>query len=117
MRSRSWPFRRRSNELANTDRTFGFDTAVAIATEAVDRLRSTAEAHRRVMVLQVMGRHAGWIAAHAGVAAIDLASAGRWGMMAPLRGAEVATTPIDKVTSQIKTVPDSRYQLGEVVSG
>jgi hypothetical protein len=50
-------------------------------------LRSTAEAHRRVMVL-VMGCHAGWIATHAGVAALDLASAGRWGMMAPLRGAE-----------------------------
>jgi 6-phosphofructokinase len=79
-------------------------------------LRSTAEAHRRVMVL-VMGCHAGWIATHAGVAALDLASAGRWGMMAPLRGAEVATMPVDKATSQIKTVPDSSYQMAEVVSG
>ena len=50
------------NDLASTDRTFGFDTAVTIATEAVDRLHSTAEAHQRVMVLEVMGRHAGWIA-------------------------------------------------------
>jgi 6-phosphofructokinase 1 len=56
------------NDLASTDRTFGFDTAVTIATEAVDRLHSTAEAHQRVMVLEVMGRHAGWIATHAGIA-------------------------------------------------
>jgi phosphofructokinase-like protein len=56
------------NDLAATDRTFGFDTAVQIATEAVDRLHSTAEAHRRVMVLEVMGRHTGWIAIHAGIA-------------------------------------------------
>jgi 6-phosphofructokinase 1 len=46
---------------------FGFDTAVAVATEAIDRLHSTAEAHRRVMVVEVMGRYAGWIALHAGV--------------------------------------------------
>jgi 6-phosphofructokinase len=58
------------NDLASTDRTFGFDTAVTIATEAVDRLHSTAEAHQRVMVLEVMGRHAGWIATHAGIAAV-----------------------------------------------
>jgi ATP-dependent phosphofructokinase / diphosphate-dependent phosphofructokinase len=56
------------NDLTSTDRTFGFDTAVTIATEAVDRLHSTAEAHQRVMVLEVMGRHAGWIATHAGIA-------------------------------------------------
>jgi phosphofructokinase-like protein len=56
------------NDLAATDRTFGFDTAVQIATEAVDRLHSTAEAHRRVMVLEVMGRHTGWIAINAGIA-------------------------------------------------
>jgi 6-phosphofructokinase 1 len=47
------------NDLASTDRTFGFDTAVTIATEAVDRLHSTAEAHQRVMILEVMGLHAG----------------------------------------------------------
>jgi 6-phosphofructokinase len=56
------------NDLASTDRTFGFDTAVTIAAEAVDRLHSTAEAHQQVMVLEVMGRHAGWIATHAGIA-------------------------------------------------
>jgi 6-phosphofructokinase 1 len=56
------------NDLSGTDYTFGFDTAVAIATEAIDRLHTTAEAHNRVMVLEVMGRHAGWIATHAGIA-------------------------------------------------
>ncbi len=56
------------NDLNGTDFTFGFDTAVSIATEAIDRLHSTAESHRRVMVVEVMGRHAGWIATHAGIA-------------------------------------------------
>jgi ATP-dependent phosphofructokinase / diphosphate-dependent phosphofructokinase len=56
------------NDLSGTDTTFGFDTAVAIATEAVDRLHSTAESHDRVIVCEVMGRHAGWIALHAGMA-------------------------------------------------
>jgi len=56
------------NDLRGTDITFGFDTAVAIATEAVDRLHSTAEAHHRVMIVEVMGHHAGWIALYAGVA-------------------------------------------------
>jgi phosphofructokinase-like protein len=212
------------NDLASTDRTFGFDTAVNIATEAVDRLHSTAEAHQRVMVLEVMGRHAGWIATHAGIAggadvilipekpfdivkvarhlkrraglgrtfsivvvaegaqplagtmeipehdrddygrprlggisqyiaaeieqrtgietrvtilghvqrggtptpydrvlatqlgiaAIDLASSGQWGMMAALKGAEVAAVPISEATSRLKTVPDSLYAIAEV---
>ncbi len=56
------------NDLSGTDFTFGFDTAVSIATEAIDRLHSTAEAHNRVMVVEVMGRHAGWIATYAGIA-------------------------------------------------
>ncbi|MGN6592642.1 MAG: 6-phosphofructokinase [Terriglobales bacterium] len=56
------------NDLSGTDLCFGFDTAVSIATEAVDRLHSTAEAHNRVMVVEVMGREAGWIAVYAGVA-------------------------------------------------
>lgn len=56
------------NDLSGTDTTFGFDTAVSIATEAVDRLHSTAESHDRVIVCEVMGRHAGWIALHAGMA-------------------------------------------------
>ncbi|MDN5744971.1 MAG: 6-phosphofructokinase [Nocardioidaceae bacterium] len=56
------------NDLSGTDFTFGFDTAVNIATEAIDRLHTTAESHHRVLVVEVMGRHAGWIALHAGMA-------------------------------------------------
>jgi len=56
------------NDLASTDYTFGFWTAIDTATEALDRLRDTAESHHRVMLLEVMGRHAGWIALHAGIA-------------------------------------------------
>lgn len=56
------------NDLSGTESTFGFDTAVAVATDLIDRLRTTAEAHERVMVVEVMGRHAGWIAVHAGLA-------------------------------------------------
>jgi ATP-dependent phosphofructokinase / diphosphate-dependent phosphofructokinase len=56
------------NDLEHTVVTFGFDTAVYFATECIDRLHSTAEAHQRVMVVEVMGRYAGWIALHAGVA-------------------------------------------------
>ena len=56
------------NDLAGTDRTFGFDTAVSIATEAIDRIHTTAQSHHRVMVIETMGRYAGWIALHAGVA-------------------------------------------------
>ncbi len=56
------------NDLSGTDYTFGFDTAVTIATEAIDRLHSTAEAHSRVIVCEVMGRHAGHIALHSGIA-------------------------------------------------
>lgn len=56
------------NDLSGTERTFGFDTAVNIATEALDRLHTTAESHHRVMILEVMGRYAGWIALHSGLA-------------------------------------------------
>jgi 6-phosphofructokinase 1 len=56
------------NDLSGTDLTFGFDTAVEIATEAIDRLHTTAESHNRVMVVEVMGRHAGWLAVHSGIA-------------------------------------------------
>jgi phosphofructokinase-like protein len=56
------------NDLAGTDVTFGFQTAVQIATDAIDRLHTTAESHNRVIVVEVMGRHAGWIAAHSGLA-------------------------------------------------
>src|SRR5215211_4309679 len=56
------------NDLAATDFTFGFQTAVQIATDAIDRLHTTAESHNRVIVVEVMGRHAGWIAAYSGIA-------------------------------------------------
>jgi phosphofructokinase-like protein len=56
------------NDLGATDYTFGFDTAVNIAMEAIDRLHTTAESHRRALIVEVMGRHAGWIAFHAGLA-------------------------------------------------
>ena len=56
------------NDIGGTTSCFGFDTAVAFAADAIDRLHTTAEAHRRIMVVEVMGRYAGWIALHAGVA-------------------------------------------------
>ena len=56
------------NDLSGTDRTFGYDTAVTIAAEAIDRLQTTAQAHKRVMIVETMGRYAGWIALHAGMA-------------------------------------------------
>src|SRR3989338_4541526 len=56
------------NDLSYTDYTFGFDTALNIAMEAIDRLHTTAESHHRIMVVEVMGRHAGWIAVEAGIA-------------------------------------------------
>jgi ATP-dependent phosphofructokinase / diphosphate-dependent phosphofructokinase len=56
------------NDIPHTERTFGFDTAVACASDALDRLHTTAESHHRVMVLEVMGRYAGWIAFHSGMA-------------------------------------------------
>ena len=56
------------NDLNGTDLTFGFDTAVQVASDAIDRLHTTAESHNRVLVVEVMGRHAGWIALHSGIA-------------------------------------------------
>jgi 6-phosphofructokinase 1 len=56
------------NDLRGTDVTFGFDTAVSIATEAIDRVHTTAQSHHRVMIVEVMGRTAGWIALYSGVA-------------------------------------------------
>jgi ATP-dependent phosphofructokinase / diphosphate-dependent phosphofructokinase len=70
------------NDLSGTDYTFGFDTAVTVATEAIDRLHTTAESHNRVMVVEVMGRHAGWIAVMSGIAG----------------GADVILIPEQKVT-------------------
>ncbi|MXM64376.1 ATP-dependent 6-phosphofructokinase [Streptomyces sp. HUCO-GS316] len=84
------------NDVSGTDVTFGFNTAVGIATEAIDRLHTTAESHMRTLVVEVMGRHSGWIALHAGVAG----------------GANVILIPerpfdIDQVCEQVK----SRFKI------
>ncbi len=80
------------NDLSGTDFTFGFDTAVNVAMEAIDRLHTTAESHHRVLVVEVMGRHAGWIALHCGLAG----------------GANIILIPerpfdIDKVCAQVES--------------
>jgi 6-phosphofructokinase 1 len=89
------------NDLYGTDFTFGFDTAVMIATEAIDRLHSTAESHKRVIVCEVMGRHAGWIATYSGIAG----------------GADVILVPeypikLDEVAKHLQ----NRYQQGKKFS-
>lgn len=89
------------NDIWGTDFTFGFDTAVGIATEAIDRLHTTAESHHRIMILEVMGRHAGWIALYSGIAG----------------GADVVIIP--EVKSRISDVIDilkSRYKRGKLFS-
>ncbi|MBC9732129.1 6-phosphofructokinase [Nocardioides marmotae] len=93
------------NDLSGTDFTFGFDTAVNIATEAIDRLHTTAESHHRVLVVEVMGRHAGWIALHAGIAG----------------GASAVLIPeqpfdIEKVCAHVETRFQSEYAPVIVVS-
>src|SRR3954452_21232101 len=89
------------NDLAGTDFTFGFQTAVQIATDAIDRLHTTAESHNRVIIVEVMGRHAGWIAAYSGIAG----------------GADVILVPerpfdVDEVCSRIK----QRHEGGSTFS-
>lgn len=93
------------NDLSGTDFTFGFDTAVNIAMEAIDRLHTTAESHHRVLVVEVMGRHAGWIALHAGIAG----------------GANVVLIPekpfdIDKVCEHVETRFKTNFSPIVVVS-
>jgi len=63
-----WRTKAIDNDLNATDFTFGFDTAINIATECIDRLHTTAESHHRIVVCEVMGRHAGWIAVYTGIA-------------------------------------------------
>ncbi|KQX67341.1 MULTISPECIES: 6-phosphofructokinase [unclassified Streptomyces] len=86
------------NDVSGTDYTFGFDTAVGIVTEAIDRLHTTAESHMRTLVVEVMGRHSGWIALHGGVAG----------------GANVILVPerpfdIDQVCEQVKSRFETNY--------
>jgi phosphofructokinase-like protein len=215
------------NDLSGTDVTFGFDTAVNVATEAIDRLHTTAESHHRILVVEVMGRHAGWIALHSGlaggadviliperpfdieevckvihrrhsrgrnfsivvvaegaapregtmgisaggkdefgherlggigyrlegeieqrtgfetratvlghvqrggtptafdrvlatrcgIAAIDAATAGKWGTMPALRGARIELVPLEEAVAELKTVPPEEYEVAEVLFG
>lgn len=89
------------NDLNGTDYTFGFDTAVNIATEAIDRLHTTAESHNRVIVVEVMGRHAGWIAVAAGIAG----------------GADMILVPEVPISVQeVCTVINRRHQRGKSFS-
>jgi phosphofructokinase-like protein len=92
------------NDLNGTDYTFGFDTAVNIAMDAVDRIHTTAESHRRVMIVEVMGRHAGWIAMHSGIAA----------------GADIILIPekeikLEEITKVIKSRIDRGRQFSIIV--
>lgn len=95
------------NDLSGTDFTFGFDTAVSVATDAIDRLRTTGESHGRCMVLEVMGREAGWIALHAGMAG----------------GAQIILVPefpesLDQVCAWVEGVRDrGRHSLVVVAEG
>ena len=93
------------NDLSGTDFTFGFDTAVNIATEAIDRLHTTAESHHRVLVVEVMGRHAGWIALHAGIAG------GASAVLIPEQPFDV-----EKVCAHVETRFESEYAPIIVVS-
>lgn len=93
------------NDLSGTDFTFGFDTAVNIATEAIDRLHTTAESHHRVLVVEVMGRHAGWIALHSGIAG------GASMVLIPEQPFDIA-----EVCSQVQARFESRYAPILVVS-
>ncbi len=89
------------NDISGTDFTFGFDTAIGVATEAIDRLHSTAESHHRVMVVEVMGRNAGWIAVYSGIAG----------------GADVVAIPEQKVSIQhMIDVIRNRYIRGKKFS-
>ncbi len=86
------------NDIVGTDRTFGFDTAVHVVTEALDRLHSTAQSHDRVMVVEVMGRNAGWIAVHSAIAG------GADGVLVP----EVDTT-VEEIAATIR----ARHERGK----
>src|SRR6478735_2003226 len=92
------------NDIASTDVTFGFDTAVSVATEALDRLKTTAESHQRVMVVEVMGRHTGWIALNAGMAA------GAHAIVVPERPFH-----IDKLTEVVRERFDRQKKFAIVV--
>jgi 6-phosphofructokinase 1 len=89
------------NDISGTDLTFGFDTAVTVATEAIDRLHTTAESHHRIMILEVMGRHAGWIALYSGIAG----------------GADIILIPEFKMSlDEVNDILMKRYSRGKLFS-
>jgi len=124
------------NDLSATDTTFGFDTAVSIATDAIDRLRTTAKSHERIIVVEVMGRHAGWITWAAGLASAanvtlipevepDLdeiteifkqraANGDKWGLIAVSEGVTFAS---DFVTQNAEKDEFGHVRLGGVAEG
>jgi 6-phosphofructokinase len=111
------------NDLEATIMTFGFETAVSCAVDALDRLHTTAESHDRVMVLEVMGRYAGWIAASAGLAwdrhlctrfgvsAVEEIAKGNFGVMVALTPSGIAPVELVDAVDSIRTVPPE----GEIV--
>jgi 6-phosphofructokinase 1 len=126
------------NDLSATEVTFGFDTAVQIATEAIDRLHTTAESHHRVIVCEVMGRHAGWIATHAGIAGgaadilvpevpFDLEEVcerlrrrhvgGRFSSIIVISEGAVPSDPLDAESARRATSTDSVDQFGHARLG
>ena len=109
------------NDIEGTEVTFGFNTAVQIATDAIDRLHTTAESHNRVLVVEVMGRHSGWIATHAGIAggaaAVRRARVGRLAVAVardhravriPERCSPHATAPTDRASRRSPRSPCRR---------
>src|SRR5258707_1288098 len=112
------------NDIVGTTNCFGFDTAVAFATDAIDRLHTTAEAHHRIMIAEVMGRYAGWIALYAGVArgaaptssdrvlatrfggkAVELVQRGDFGTMVAFDPPDIVARRLEDVVGKTKTVP------------
>src|SRR5918993_773676 len=122
------------NDLSATELTFGFDTAVQVCVDAIDRLHTTAESHDRVMVVEVMGRHAGHIATWAaiaggatafdrvlatrfGIAAADAVHDGAFGQMVALRAGEIVRVPLADATAELKLVSEDLYDVARAFFG
>src|SRR5438132_201974 len=102
------------NDLNGTDYTFGFDTAVAVATDAVDRCHSTAESHNRAIVVETMGRHAGWIALFTGIAG------GADYILIPeveVNYDDMVSVPLTEATAELKLVPREWYETAKTFFG
>ncbi len=131
------------NDIGHTELTFGFDTAVAVATDAIDRPHTTAESHDRVIVVEVMGRHVGHIAAAAGtprswprgpsprptrryppafdrvlstrfgIAAVDAIHDSAWGTMVALQAGQIVRVDLNDATSELKTVDPALWSVAK----